>query len=108
VSGIFDRLEQAGFARRERDATDHREIFAQPLPAVARRIAGLFEPMQRAMAITLTGHDETELAPFVDFLTGMFLTGTRKHAVAATATLRTTRARPKRSQRHRASKFPRG
>jgi DNA-binding MarR family transcriptional regulator len=85
VTGIIDRLEQAGFARRERDTTDRRKVFVRSLPAIERRIAPLFVPMQRAFEATLAGYGEAELALFVDFLT-------RAHhaAVVATASLRNT------------------
>jgi DNA-binding MarR family transcriptional regulator len=85
VTGIIDRLEQAGFARRERDATDRRKVFVRSLPAIERRIAPLFEPMQRAFEATLAGYGEAELALFVDFLTRV-----HREAVAATASLRST------------------
>ena len=47
VTGVIDRLEQAGFARRERDPTDRRKVFVCALPAVERRNAPLKRREQR-------------------------------------------------------------
>ena len=84
VTGVIDRLEQSGFALRERDERDRRKVLVRALPAVDRRIAPLFEPMQRAMSAAIAGYGENELALLIDFLTRH-----HKEAVAATAGLQT-------------------
>ncbi len=45
ITGVIDRLERAGFARRERDRHDRRKILVRALPAVERVIVPLFQPM---------------------------------------------------------------
>ena len=67
VTGVIDRLEKAGFARRERDAVDRRKVLVRAQPAVERAIAPLFEPMQRAMQAALAGYSEKERALLVEF-----------------------------------------
>src|SRR5262245_54483749 len=54
ITGVIDRLERAGFARRERDPKDRRKVLVRALPVVARRIAPLFEPMERAASEALS------------------------------------------------------
>jgi DNA-binding MarR family transcriptional regulator len=56
VTGVIDRLEQSGFALRERDQDDRRKVLVRALPAVERRITPLFEPMQRAMSAAIAGY----------------------------------------------------
>jgi len=68
ITGVVDRLERAGLARRERDADDRRKVFVRALPAVVERVAPLFDPMQRAAQGMLDGYSEDELALILDFL----------------------------------------
>ena len=88
VTGVIDRLEQSGFALRERDEDDRRKVLVRALPAVERRITPLFEPMQRAMSAAIAGYGEDELALLIDFLTRVC-----KETVAATASLTTKTSR---------------
>src|SRR5260370_1193529 len=69
ITGVIDRLERAGLARRERDADDRRKTLVTMLPAVAERVAPLFEPMERAAMAVLSKYRDDELALFLDFLT---------------------------------------
>lgn len=84
ITGVIDRLEQAGLARRERDATDRRKILVRVLPAVAQRIEPLFEPMERAARAALASYRAEELIFLLDFLKSMNAAG-----LAAMAELRT-------------------
>ena len=86
VTGVIDRLERSGFARRERDKRDRRKVRVRALPAAERRIAPLFAPMQRAISAAVAGYGENELAILIDFFTRH-----HKEAVAATAELQTVR-----------------
>lgn len=69
ITGVVDRLERAGFATRATDPTDRRKVLVKALPAVARRIAPLFEPMGRAATKALSGYSDEELALLLRFLT---------------------------------------
>jgi DNA-binding MarR family transcriptional regulator len=85
ITGVIDRLERAGFARRERDAVDRRKVLVRAEPAALRRIAPLYVPMQRAGEESLAPYSEPELALLLGFLERAAAA-----AVAATAELRDT------------------
>ncbi|HYC25517.1 MAG TPA: MarR family transcriptional regulator [Roseiarcus sp.] len=68
ITGVIDRLEKAGFARRARDKLDRRKVLVRLLPAAERRIPPLFEPMARAAAAVLSTYSEKDLALVCDFL----------------------------------------
>ena len=69
ITGVIDRLEKAGFAKRESDAEDRRKVIVRALPAVATRIMPFFTPMERAAAKALDSYNDTELAFILAFLT---------------------------------------
>src|SRR5688500_16476342 len=51
VTGVIDRLEKAGLARRAADPADRRRVIIEPnLRRLERRVAPLFESMGRASA----------------------------------------------------------
>ncbi len=68
ITGVIDRLERAGFARRQRDKQDRRKVLVAATPAVERRIAPLYGPMQRAATATLAHYADKELALILDFI----------------------------------------
>ena len=69
ITGVIDRLERVGLARRERDPDDRRKILVRVLPAVGERVAPLFAPMERAAMGVLSSYRDDELALLLDFLT---------------------------------------
>lgn len=83
ITGVIDRLEQAGLARRERDAADRRKVLVRTLPGVAGAIEPLFEPMQRAAEAALASYRTEELTLLLDFLKSLHAA-----ALAAMAQLR--------------------
>jgi len=74
VTGILDRLEQAGFARRERDAKDRRKVLVRALPAAEQRIGPYYASLAMAMDGVMARYSDDELKLLVDF-------ATRSHAV---------------------------
>jgi len=68
ITGVIDRLEQAGFARRERDADDRRKVLVRFQPGAEKRIFPLFKPMERATAAVLQRYSDKELAFLLEFL----------------------------------------
>jgi DNA-binding MarR family transcriptional regulator len=69
ITGVIDRLEQAGFVRRERDPNDRRRIIIQPLIEKAEREIGpLFQSLGQAMDALAAQYTEQELAVIGDFL----------------------------------------
>jgi DNA-binding MarR family transcriptional regulator len=71
ITGVIDRLERAGLARRERDSDDRRKVMVRGLPAAAARAMRLYEPMGRAAMSGLADYDEAELARFLEFFNRM-------------------------------------
>jgi DNA-binding MarR family transcriptional regulator len=94
ITGVIDRLERAGFARRESDGNDRRKVLVRALPAVERRIMPLFQPMQRATMAALSDYNDKELALLLDFL----VRG-RDAAVAAMSELRAQAKSPAKARR---------
>ena len=69
ITGVIDRLERVGLARRERDPDDRRKILVRVLPAVGERVAPLFAPMERAAMGVLSSYRDDQLTLLLDFLT---------------------------------------
>jgi DNA-binding MarR family transcriptional regulator len=68
ITGVIDRLEQAGFARRARDPGDRRRVIIQPdLKEIERRIVPLFESMARAAAGVCERYSAQELTVILDY-----------------------------------------
>src|SRR5262245_5027773 len=76
ITGVIDRLEQAGFVRRVRDAHDRRRVIIEPLrERLEQEIGPLFESMARASAELCSRYSTQELAVIHDF-------ASRAHAMA--------------------------
>ena len=69
ITGLVDRLERAGFARRAADPDDRRKVLLVATPAIARRGARLARPMEQAMTALLASYDDKALALMLDFMT---------------------------------------
>jgi DNA-binding MarR family transcriptional regulator len=69
VTALIDRLERAGFVRREPHPDDRRSIVVFPLEAGPRLLQPLFEPLARAMGKVHARYKDAELAIVLDFLT---------------------------------------
>jgi DNA-binding MarR family transcriptional regulator len=75
VTRLVDRLEQAGYARRERDATDRRRVLVAAVPERLGEIGGTYASMGRAWHDLLADYSDDQLALFVDLLArGHFVT----------------------------------
>ena len=66
ITGVIDRLERAGFAKREHDAEDRRKVQVHALPAVMKRIMPLFAPMERHAVGALQSLRDEDLAQFLE------------------------------------------
>jgi DNA-binding MarR family transcriptional regulator len=69
ITGVIDRLEAAGFVRREDDPDDRRRVIVRVIPKRYRDIARLFEPFGAAVAEMGARYSERELATILDFIT---------------------------------------
>jgi len=69
ITGVIDRLEKAGFARRAKDAEDRRRVIIEPLPErIESEIAPLFASISREMADLCAGYSTGELTIIRDFI----------------------------------------
>jgi len=69
ITGVVDRLEKAGYVRRERDESDRRKVFIAVVPETAARIGRLFVPMQQSMQKVWSRYSEEELRLLLRFAT---------------------------------------
>jgi DNA-binding MarR family transcriptional regulator len=68
ITGVIDRLEKAGFAKRQPDSHDRRKVIIVPLPDRLPEMGKLFESLSRNMAATMAHFSEKESAVLVDFM----------------------------------------
>ncbi len=67
VTGIVDRLEAAGFVRRERDREDRRRVFITVRRDGLERLQPFYRPLARAMTALADDYSDAEIAAFVDY-----------------------------------------
>ena len=63
----MDRLEKAGFVRRERDEKDRRKVFIAVVPENTAKIGRLYAHMQRAMLKNWESYSDAELKLLLRF-----------------------------------------
>jgi DNA-binding MarR family transcriptional regulator len=70
VTGIIDRLEKAGFARRENDPNDRRRVIVRIAmkPEVERRVGRLFGPLAETTAELAESYSDKELRLILGFM----------------------------------------
>ena len=69
VTRMIDRLERAGYVRREPDPRDRRRVIVRPLPERRSKIGPLFKGMRRAMEELCAHYSDEQLALILDFMT---------------------------------------
>lgn len=69
ITGVVDRLEKAGFVRRERDDSDRRKVFIAPVPERLAEIGRFYELLRRAMQTQCDAYDDTELKLLLRYAT---------------------------------------
>lgn len=68
ITGVINRLEQAGYVRREKDPGDGRRVVIQPVPeALERAGANLLGSRGQALDTLFAGYDDRDLAVVLDF-----------------------------------------
>ena len=69
ITGIVDRLERAGYVRREPNPRDRRSVIIRPLEnrALAELVTPIFESLRGAMAAVDGGYSARELAVIRDY-----------------------------------------
>jgi DNA-binding MarR family transcriptional regulator len=68
VTGVIDRLERAGYARRERDATDRRKVLVTLVPEAMATLAGHYREHGEHLETVLGSRDAAQLRVIADFL----------------------------------------
>src|SRR5215203_2446593 len=69
VTGVIDRLERAGYARRTQDRADRRRVKVEVTPAFYRRAERIWAPMKADWESTLSGRfTAEELEGVIEFL----------------------------------------
>src|SRR5215475_6913651 len=61
ITGVVDRLEKAGFVRRERDESDRRKVFIVPVLEKMVQMGRPYELVKRAMAKQCEAYTDAEL-----------------------------------------------
>jgi DNA-binding MarR family transcriptional regulator len=71
VTGIIDRLEQAGYVRRTNDPRDRRRTIVEPTPnkKLQRKLETIFIPLHEKMHKLLSSYSDSELAFLLETLT---------------------------------------
>jgi DNA-binding MarR family transcriptional regulator len=69
ITGVIDRLEKAGYVRREPDARDRRKVIVVPRQERIREIGKLFESLGRNMARAMSSYSAKESEVLIDFMT---------------------------------------
>jgi DNA-binding MarR family transcriptional regulator len=67
ITGVIDRLERAGYVRRERDPHDRRRVIVQPILERQAEAMPVFLPMGRAMDALYASYSDEQLAVILDF-----------------------------------------
>jgi DNA-binding MarR family transcriptional regulator len=61
ITGVIDRMEKAGFVRRERDDSDRRKVFIVPVQERVAELGRFYVPLQRAMQKQSDAYSDDEL-----------------------------------------------
>lgn len=71
VTGIIDRLEEAGYVRRTDDPKDRRRTIVEPIrnKKLERKIEVIFIPLHKRMHKLLSSYSDSELALLLDTVT---------------------------------------
>src|SRR5262249_52764934 len=70
ITGVIDRLETAGLARRERDPQDRRRVVVDAVPTAKERVAPLFEALRKASLKQAAQYSDQELEIIERYLVG--------------------------------------
>ena len=69
ITGVVDRLENAGFVQRVRPGSDRRKVLVSVTDAFHQKVVPLFEPMQRLEGRVIDRCSEDQLRQVAAFMT---------------------------------------
>src|SRR5258708_3772118 len=72
ITGVIDRLEKAGFVRRERDESDRRKVFIVPVAERMMELGRPYELVKRAMQKQSEAYSDAELKLLVRYGTDSY------------------------------------
>nr|BFE85883.1 MarR family transcriptional regulator [Planobispora longispora] len=67
VTGVLNRLERAGYARRQADPADRRRVRIVPDEGAAARIVEMYDPFYRRLAELSAGYSAEEIGALADW-----------------------------------------
>jgi DNA-binding MarR family transcriptional regulator len=68
VTGVIDRMERAGYVRRERDPADGRRVVVRPVSEKLESAAGFLSSQDRVLEELMSEYDDRDLALFLDLM----------------------------------------
>ena len=96
ITGVVDRLEKAGFVRRERDENDRRKVFIVPVVERMMEMGRPYELVKRAMQKQSEAYTDAELKLLIRYATESY-----QSMLAATTQLSASREKPERPTKPR-------
>ncbi len=69
ITGVIDRLEKAGLARRERDPDDRRKVYVSILPKTIARGGAYYDSFGKAADALAASYSDAELLLLIDYFT---------------------------------------
>ena len=69
VTVVLDRLEKAGYIRREANPRDRRSLLIRPVPATMRKLHKIYRSKSQSLAEALAPYTKRELELILDFVT---------------------------------------
>jgi len=67
ITGLVDRLEKAGFVRRESDPADRRKVRVVPVEAAVQRLGAYYTPLAQRTEALWAQYTEDQLRTVLDF-----------------------------------------
>jgi DNA-binding MarR family transcriptional regulator len=71
ITGIVDRLEKAGWAKRGSDPNDRRRVIIFPGPQDTQAVAGLYDTYMESLTKLLEGYSDSDLILITEFIDGL-------------------------------------
>lgn len=71
ITGIVDRLENAGWAKRVADPNDRRRVIIHPGPQDTQAVDGLYTAYMDSLTKLLSGYSDSELVLITEFIDGL-------------------------------------